>query len=298
MKKMLKRLVFLVFGFVFVVILFLLLLFIWADVSPMIPNPNQSFYFYDDTGNLGVDFKSDVIQVNKDLESTGSEVVVVLVDSFFSIPVDEFSQRLFDNWEIGGDKDAGILLLVSNKDRRWIIKVGDGLNHIISHEDARRVEDDYLAPYFEAGLLQEGISNGFYAILQEMQLGKNHGLHFKKPVVLSSEGAIEGDTRTPEQLDNIEDEVRLENSENQASKVTKTNVDVSVLYMLAPFGLWIGYSVYNRVKNGKSTVDKKTYRRRVRENNEYYANMRPNMREKAEKYARESEYTKEDSDNK
>lgn len=71
-----------------------------------------------------------------------------------------YAENLFNNWGIGfKDWNHGILLLVSNGDRRARIELGAGWEH---RKDAvcQRIMDDLIIPSFKQGRFAEGIVAG------------------------------------------------------------------------------------------------------------------------------------------
>lgn len=76
---------------------------------------------------------------------------------------------LLENIGIGDKtKNNGILFLVSTGDREVRIEVGMGLEGKITDGKAGRILDDYVIPYFSDDDWNNGIRNGFNAILKEV----------------------------------------------------------------------------------------------------------------------------------
>jgi len=65
-------------------------------------------------------------------------------------------------------KDNGVLLLVSTGDREIRIEVGDGLQGRITDGKTGRILDNYVVPYLKNDDWDNGIKNGFNAILEEV----------------------------------------------------------------------------------------------------------------------------------
>ena len=87
-------------------------------------------------------------------------------------------------------KNNGILFLISTGDRELRIEVGNGLEGTITDGKAGRILDDYVIPYLRNDDWNNGIQNGFNAILEEVckeyQIEIN-GLISASPVSTSTE---------------------------------------------------------------------------------------------------------------
>src|SRR4051812_39055302 len=77
-----------------------------------------------------------VTQLNamlKDLqEKTGAQIALVTVKSLEGIPKEDYGNRLFKAWGVGGKKDdRGVLVLLAPNDRQYWVEVGYGLEPIL-----------------------------------------------------------------------------------------------------------------------------------------------------------------------
>ena len=98
-------------------------------------------------------------------ERKGSQVVVLIVESTGPEPIEEFSIRVAEAWQIGrGDVDDGVILVVARSDRRMRIEVGYGLEGAIPDITAKRIIADIMAPHFREQDFGGGIQAGVEAI--------------------------------------------------------------------------------------------------------------------------------------
>ncbi len=91
--------------------------------------------------------------------NTSAEVVVVAVDRIDdSMTPEEFATELFEKWGIGkGDKDNGLLILVSRDDRAAQIRTGYGLEGVLPDIVAGRILRNDMFPRFREGDYDGGL---------------------------------------------------------------------------------------------------------------------------------------------
>ncbi len=93
-------------------------------------------------------------------QKTGAEIVVVSVETVGDEYYSEYANKLFEQWGIGQkDKDNGILLFNTIKERRFRLEVGYGLEPIIPDGLAGEIRDKYVFPHFK----NDDYGNGFLA---------------------------------------------------------------------------------------------------------------------------------------
>jgi uncharacterized protein len=133
-----------------------------------IPNlSNAQFQFPKYTGYVN-DFENIIdndeelnnklIQFEKD---STVEIVVVTTDSFQGSTIEDYSNKLFEEWKIGKkDIDNGLLIVVSNKERQSRIEVGYGLEGTLPDALTGRIQDQFMIPSFKEGKYSDGINSG------------------------------------------------------------------------------------------------------------------------------------------
>ena len=91
-------------------------------------------------------------------QSKGSQLQVLLVASTQPETIEQYTQRVFDQWKLGREGvDDAVILVVAKDDRRVRIQPGYGLEGAIPDAIANRVIQEYLAPKFRAGDYGGGI---------------------------------------------------------------------------------------------------------------------------------------------
>ena len=74
---------------------------------------------------------------------TGVEIAVAAVESMNGVSLEEYANRLFETWGIGGkDRDNGLLLLLAVQERQVRIEVGYELEGILSDGRCGQILDD------------------------------------------------------------------------------------------------------------------------------------------------------------
>ncbi len=87
-----------------------------------------------------------------------------------------YGVELFEKWGIGkADRDNGLLILLSIKEKKWRIEVGYGLEPIINDAKAGRIGREYLEPVFESGNYSTGVNDAVIVIGREIMDAQNSG---------------------------------------------------------------------------------------------------------------------------
>ena len=96
-----------------------------------------------------------------------AQVQVLILQSLDSLNIEQASIKIVEEWKLGdAQKDNGILLLLSAKDRKLRIEVGQGLEGDIPDVIAKRIISDLMLPYLRKGRTSEAIMIGVQAILK------------------------------------------------------------------------------------------------------------------------------------
>lgn len=99
-------------------------------------------------------------------KNESTQVVILTVPSLEGEPLEEFSIKVAEAWEIGRKGvDNGVLFLVSRDDRKVRIEVGYALEGRLTDLLAGRIVDDEVTPAFKAGQFDAGFQRGVESIL-------------------------------------------------------------------------------------------------------------------------------------
>ena len=159
------------------VIIFMCLLTI---KSLAIVSQTSNFYVNDYANVLSAETEKYIMNANIDLQKrTGAQIVVVTVKSLDGQSIEEYATALFRKFGIGdATKNNGVLLLCSTGERLFRIEVGYGLEGTLTDGKTGRIQDKYIIPYLRNNDYDEGIKNGFSAVLQEV--GGEYGVQINE----------------------------------------------------------------------------------------------------------------------
>lgn len=111
-------------------------------------------------------------------KTSGNAIVVVTVPDLGGDSVDNFAEKLFQEWGIGSaksvgisaagtpsQKDNGILILISRDDRKVRIEVGYGLEPVITDAISSSVIRNTMTPAFKDGRYFDGVNDAADTII-------------------------------------------------------------------------------------------------------------------------------------
>lgn len=90
-------------------------------------------------------------------DTTSTQIAIVTVPTLGEYPVEEYGIRLARKWGIGSENDNGILILISEKERKFDIETGYGVGQYISDIDANRILREIMTPNFKNGHYFKGL---------------------------------------------------------------------------------------------------------------------------------------------
>lgn len=97
--------------------------------------------------------------------ATSAEIAVVTLTSLEGSEIDDFANRLFNQWGIGKKgKDNGLLLLAAIEDRKIKIEVGYGLEGTLTDARTGRILDEQVIPRFKEKQYAAGLLAGSTAL--------------------------------------------------------------------------------------------------------------------------------------
>ncbi len=100
-------------------------------------------------------------------DTTTNVIAIATLESLRGYTEEEIATTLFNNWRMWeGDRYNGVLILISEQDRRMQIEVGYGLEGAIPDAMANRVYADILRPNFRNGDIYGGLDRATDALIQ------------------------------------------------------------------------------------------------------------------------------------
>lgn len=102
-------------------------------------------------------------------EATGRAVIVATVPSLDGLPIEDYSQRLAEAWDIGGQTtEEGVLLLVAPTERQLRIAAARGVQERLTDALSGRIIRDTIVPHFRTDDYGAGIAAGVDAIIAQL----------------------------------------------------------------------------------------------------------------------------------
>ncbi len=91
-------------------------------------------------------------------QATGRQFAVALFQSLDSESLEDYSNRVFRAWKIGGAKaNDGLLFCLYRRDRKWRVEVGYGLEGSLTDLSAGAIARERGSPRFRAGDFDGGV---------------------------------------------------------------------------------------------------------------------------------------------
>ncbi len=98
---------------------------------------------------------------------TGHQFALLTVASLEGEPIEDFSIRVVESWQLGrSDADDGLLLAISQGDRKMRIEVGYGLEGSITDALSARVIRQVLVPAFRSGRFDAGVDEAMDLLMR------------------------------------------------------------------------------------------------------------------------------------
>lgn len=121
-------------------------------------------------------------------DTSSTAIVVVTLASLNGAPIGDYAVYLGRDWGVGQEgKDNGVVVLVSESDRKVFIATGYGVEGALPDAIAHRIVDQVITPAFRNGQFYAGLDRGTDAIIQAT-MGEYTAA--EEPATGSSDGGI------------------------------------------------------------------------------------------------------------
>jgi len=116
---------------------------------------------------LSEDVKEELsLKLKEHEDRTTNQVVVLTLPSLKGESIEDYSNKVFNEWKLGQqDQDNGILIVVVPDEKRMRIEVGYGLEPLLPDVIAARIIRGIMAPRFREGDYDGGISEATLTII-------------------------------------------------------------------------------------------------------------------------------------
>jgi uncharacterized protein len=145
-----------------------------AGTDGLLPIPPLTAQVTDLTQTLSPSDKQALEAKLADWEArTTNQLAVLIVPTTQPEPIEAYSIRVAEKWQIGRKgKDNGALFLVAKNDKKMRIEVGYGLEGTLTDATSRRIIAENVAPSFREGKFAAGINAGIDRIIDVVAEGK------------------------------------------------------------------------------------------------------------------------------
>lgn len=132
----------------------------WAKEVPPLTGP-----VIDEAGVLSPTSKKAFETILRGFKKqNGAQVQLYIIQSLEDESLEGYSIKVVDKWKLGDEKkDDGLLFLISMKDKKMRIEVGQGLEGILTDLKAGRIID-HLRAHFKRGEFEKGVYVGLNLI--------------------------------------------------------------------------------------------------------------------------------------
>jgi len=121
-------------------------------------------------------------------DATGDQITVVTVDAIVGDTIENYANKLFQEWGIGNkEHDNGLLILVSVADREVRIEVGYGLEGTVTDLQSGNIIRKVMIPAFKEGDYDAGVTGAVQAV-SDIITGSADAAQYSEP---SSESSLE-----------------------------------------------------------------------------------------------------------
>jgi uncharacterized protein len=133
-----------------------------AEVLPPKPPAYFNDYAHVVSKEAALRFNEQLAQFERE---TSNQVLVAIWQSFPSqSSIEDFTQRAFQSWGVGGKANNGAVLFVFVNDHKMRIQPGYGLEGALPDITASEIIAHAIAPHFKANDYEGGLASGITAI--------------------------------------------------------------------------------------------------------------------------------------
>lgn len=104
-------------------------------------------------------------------QAKGPQVTILTVNDLQGYPIEEFSIRVAEKWQLGFKKQGnGLLVLISKNDRKVRIEVGQGIEGEITDAESNQMIQKYLIPAFRENDYYSGLGRVIIYVAQKFEI--------------------------------------------------------------------------------------------------------------------------------
>ncbi len=141
----------------FLGLLFLVTFNLWGVTEIQIPTLSSPVV--DQANFLNEREKSDLSQLAYEIYThQGPQITILTIPDLQGFPIEDFSIRVAEKWQLGSkEKDNGLLIVISKAERQMRIEVGNGIEGEVTDFDSNQYIQNILVPSFRQGKFHKGL---------------------------------------------------------------------------------------------------------------------------------------------
>lgn len=144
-----------------------------VDEIPNVQLENRYRFTSNPDGILSNDAVAHIDSVCFNLREEGLvQIAVVAVEDIKGGDVFDFAYELFSTWGVGSKSDRGLGILLVEDEREIRFVTGYGIEGTLPDALCKRIQTDYMLPYFREGDYSGGMMAGISAIGEVMRNGE------------------------------------------------------------------------------------------------------------------------------
>lgn len=140
-------------------LIFLISLNLKAAESTQLQLPALSSPVMDLAGMLNESERADLSNYAYEIFThNGPQITILTVNDMQGYPIEEYSIRVAEKWQLGSkDKDNGLLVIIAKQERQMRIEVGNGIEGEITDYDTTKYTREVFPEYFRRGEFHTGL---------------------------------------------------------------------------------------------------------------------------------------------
>lgn len=121
--------------------------------------PALSSPVMDMAGMLSEAEKKDLSELAYEINTNnGPQITIMTVPDMQDYPIEEFSIRVAEKWQLGTkEKDNGLLVIIAKAERQMRIEVGNGIEGEVTDYDTTKYTKEIFPQYFKQGQFHAGL---------------------------------------------------------------------------------------------------------------------------------------------
>lgn len=108
--------------------------------------------------------------------NNGPQITILTVNDMQDYPIEEFSIRVAEKWQLGTkEKDNGLLVIIAKAERQMRIEVGNGIEGEVTDYDTTKYTKEIFPQYFKQGQFHAGLRIFMQDMAAKFNIQPNQG---------------------------------------------------------------------------------------------------------------------------